>query len=126
MTDDELQRRLTQLRIPADDLLRAGRACEQAVAALDRVDRESHPALEAEPVWTWREWLWPSPLAWGGFATIWVIFLAKNLSPTDAGRTSGPSLVAEAETPFSLHSALLAQSQQHALYREWLQQARAR
>lgn len=125
MTDDELQRRLTQLRIPADDLLRAGRACEQAVAALDRVDRESHPALEAEPVWTWREWLWPSPLVWGGFATIWVIFAAKNLSPADSGRSSAP-LVAEAEATFSLHSALLAQSQQQALYREWLQQPRTR
>ena len=125
MTDDELQRRLTQLRIPSDDSLRADRSCEQAVAALGGVERKSASALEAEPVWTWREWLWPSPLVWGGFATIWVIYAAKNLSPSDPGRISAP-LVAEAEAAFSLHSALLAQSQQHALYREWLQQARTR
>jgi hypothetical protein len=28
----------------------------------------------------WREWLWPSPLAWGAMAAVWLVFLGGELS----------------------------------------------
>ena len=24
------------------------------------------------PVWTWRDWFWPSPATWGALAAVWV------------------------------------------------------
>jgi hypothetical protein len=24
------------------------------------------------PSWTWRDWFWPSPIAWGALAAVWV------------------------------------------------------
>jgi hypothetical protein len=34
------------------------------------------PASPAEPpaLWTWRNWFWPSPQAWGALTALWVIF----------------------------------------------------
>lgn len=34
------------------------------------------PAAATEPpaLWTWRNWFWPSPHAWGALAALWVIF----------------------------------------------------
>lgn len=38
----------------------------------------------------WREWLWPSPLAWGGLAAIWIFLICVNAamrpSPSDSPR----------------------------------------
>ena len=38
----------------------------------------------------WREWLWPSPLAWGSLAAIWVFLLCCNAAmrpaPSDLPR----------------------------------------
>jgi hypothetical protein len=28
----------------------------------------------------WREWLWPSPVAWAGLACIWVVILMLNVA----------------------------------------------
>ena len=53
--------------------------------------REVPPAWRAEilptdaqskavqPAW-WREWLWPSPVAWAGFACVWVVILMLNVA----------------------------------------------
>lgn len=29
--------------------------------------------------WTWRDWFWPSPQAWGALAALWIIFAALSL-----------------------------------------------
>jgi len=35
------------------------------------------PANVIEPArWTWRDWFWPSPQAWGALAALWVAFAA--------------------------------------------------
>ena len=36
--------------------------------------------LAATPRWTWRDWLWPSPLAWGAIAAVWLVALATEPS----------------------------------------------
>lgn len=33
----------------------------------------------------WRDWLWPSPLAWGGIAALWIFLLGCNVSMRPAG-----------------------------------------
>jgi hypothetical protein len=41
-----------------------------------------HQARETEEAGAigWREWLWPSPLAWGAMAAVWLVFLGGELS----------------------------------------------
>ena len=42
----------------------------------------ARPALRP----TWRDWLWPSPLAWGALAAVWLIAFATETPGT--GRSS--------------------------------------
>ncbi len=28
----------------------------------------------------WRQWLWPSPIAWGGVAAAWIVIIALNMA----------------------------------------------
>jgi hypothetical protein len=32
------------------------------------------------PAWVWRDWLWPSPAAWGALAAVWILFFALDAS----------------------------------------------
>jgi hypothetical protein len=74
-------------------------ACERAVPA---------PISEARS--GWHEWLWPSPLAWGTLAAIWLMLgiLQASLSPS-----STPSRTEEHASKVLAvrreHQALLAQ-----------------
>ena len=34
----------------------------------------------AAPEWTWRDWFWPTPAAWGGLAAVWIVFFAVSAS----------------------------------------------
>ncbi len=34
----------------------------------------------APAVWTWRDWLWPSPQAWAALAALWLIFAAVQFA----------------------------------------------
>lgn len=43
--------------------------------------------LAATPRWTWRDWFWPSPLAWGAIAAVWVVCLATQ----ESGREEHPT-----------------------------------
>jgi hypothetical protein len=43
-------------------------------------------------------WLWPSPVAWGGLAALWLIILGASLSPTSPGVASS-ELRAETKSP---------------------------
>ncbi|EDY21984.1 hypothetical protein CfE428DRAFT_0109 [Chthoniobacter flavus Ellin428] len=36
-------------------------------------------AASAPPaLWTWRDWFWPSPQAWGALAALWVVFVVQQ------------------------------------------------
>jgi hypothetical protein len=38
------------------------------------------------PAWTWRDWFWPSPAAWGALAAVWVgaLVLGGTSQPSSA------------------------------------------
>src|SRR2546425_3840034 len=42
--------------------------------AVENVDHPAKPWLAAV-ICRWGEWLWPSPLAWGGMVAVWVCLL---------------------------------------------------
>ena len=48
------------------------------------------PTHELAPVyWTWRDWFWPSPQAWGALAAVWMVFAAisfRDEPPETASR----------------------------------------
>ena len=59
-----------------------------------------------EPQSTWRQWLWPSPLAWAALALIWVGLALVN-------RPEGP-LLAKTHPPVSADSPLFAYHSEEA------------
>lgn len=53
--------------------------------------------LNAAPAPSWREWLWPSPVAWGAVAAAWVLIVALQLAmPHPRGNGNGVHLSGEA------------------------------
>lgn len=57
----------------------------------------------AAPDWTWRDWLWPSPAAWGALAAVWIAFFALGASQaTDP--MPHPRLLAAPSMPDSLYA----------------------
>jgi len=49
------------------------------------------------PLSWWREWLWPSPVAWGAVATAWVLIAVLQLAtPQPRGNGNGNHLSGEA------------------------------
>ena len=70
---------------------------------------------EEKPVrWTWRDWLWPSPLAWGALAAVWVVVLARE-SASPARLEPFAAMPSESRHPFFAHAdyqELLRQFQQ--------------
>jgi hypothetical protein len=49
------------------------------------------------PSWTWRNWFWPSPIAWGALAAVWVgAFALGGNDGSSSARTesSGSAAVA--------------------------------
>src|SRR5258708_38771267 len=87
MKRDELEHQLQRqpLRSPPEE--RRREILEPATAAA----RARTPAFSPPGEPWWREWLWPSPRAWGGLAAAWVIILALNAAKpgTPAGFANG-------------------------------------
>lgn len=48
---------------------------------------------ETRTVSSWRDWFWPSPLAWGAMAAVWLIFLGGELSLLRGGDGADPGAV---------------------------------
>ena len=48
------------------------------------------------PSWTWQSWFWPSPIAWGALAAVWVIVFLFDGS---GGASSAPPTAGRAPTP---------------------------
>ena len=107
MNDDELKARLAKLHVPPCDDAAQSTALNRALGALGRGDEK--------PVrWTWREWLWPSPLAWGALAAIWAVVLARE-SPSSPRVQSFAAMPPPSRHPFFAHAEyqeLLRQLQQ--------------
>ena len=83
MNDFERQLRRQPFRQPPADL-RAALFGEEPVAS-----------LVTPPAWTWQDWLWPSPQAWGAMAALWAIFaVAQFASPSTSASSAAPVLAA--------------------------------
>jgi hypothetical protein len=41
--------------------------------------------------WTWRDWFWPSPLAWTALAALWIVFAAVSMGGTSAPEPAAPT-----------------------------------
>ena len=104
MKDDELKARLAKLRVPPCDDHAQSTALHHALGALVRCE-------EKQTHWTWRDWLWPSPLAWGALATIWVLVFAT--SPR-----AQPDAAAFAVTPSQPLSPFFARADYQELLRQ--------
>lgn len=63
---------------------------------LARCER-SIPAPPEEPRSSWSDWLWPSPLAWGALAAIWLALAAfhTTTSPTRSRQHEAQSTQSE-------------------------------
>ena len=102
MNDHELRLQLLKVQVPTPDAGAAARALDESLAALES-NAERHRGMPRTPAqirvaesrWTWRDWLWPSPLAWGSLALVWLaIFLAEQ--PPGATKAGHPTLADEA------------------------------
>ena len=60
------------------------------------------------PNWTWRDWFWPSPSAWGALAALWVAFAAVSFSDSPSAASSASNLARQplpTTTLLSYHTA---------------------
>ncbi len=87
MKPDEFEQQLQRqpLRSPPEEWRR------EILEAANAAARARTPAFSPPGEPWWREWLWPSPRAWGGLAAAWVIILALNAAKpgTPAGFANG-------------------------------------
>lgn len=83
------------MKTPREILLKKHQA---AGPELDRIAhdvlRQIVPEPAAKPSRTsrWIDWLWPSPVAWGAVAAVWVIIIALNAASREPARA--PSTLA--------------------------------
>jgi len=76
MDNADLDKTLRAIPVPPADTAREDAALDHALAALAHPpDTHTQPSA---PSWTWRDWLWPSPFAWGAMAMIWIIPFAEK------------------------------------------------
>jgi len=53
--------------------------------------------INVAPAPAWREWLWPSPVAWGAVAAAWALIAVLQLAtPSPRGNGNGNHLSGEA------------------------------
>jgi hypothetical protein len=68
-------------------------------------------------VWTWRDWLWPSPQAWAALAALWLLFAAVQIrlhSDSEPARlTALPA--PQTNTPLTLLTAHSTRDYRHVL-----------
>ncbi|RYD83744.1 MAG: hypothetical protein EOP84_07415 [Verrucomicrobiaceae bacterium] len=121
MNDHELRARLRSLREPAVDEDAAATALRRSLSALEEDSRERLSAPAAASPWTWRDWLWPSPLAWAALVTIWVgiTTVERSAAPEPQNhRMLAGEAAPERVEPYSL---LLAHQEYRELLRKYQQ-----
>ncbi len=127
MNDDELRAKMSRLRPPAADPQAAQRAWDLARRALE--ENRSNAMFDASPfgretseqraggsaigaqLKTWRDWLWPSPWAWGVIAMAWTIILSMDLlSPPVVTLNDASFYAEEVSAPFRWGSPYFARN----------------
>ncbi len=102
MNADDFESKLRQQpfqSLPAEwrnDILRAARAGRSAQPST------INPQLRS----TWRDWLWPSPVAWAGLAAAWVAIIALNLAAGAPAFTGNPPLARGSLASFGAYWAV--------------------
>jgi hypothetical protein len=86
MNDEELKARLRGMRMPSSDPQADRDSMERAIAAFRSRGQPPAPGIRR----TWRDWLWPSPYAWGALAGIWLILCAAGRAGNDASPPEPP------------------------------------
>jgi hypothetical protein len=95
MSDLEDQLRNLSFREPSPDLRRQVLAGASASAPSAR--------------WTWRDWFWPSPIAWGALAALWIVCAVIHSSESpgaDSPSTAQVSPHPSSPTPRMLYAGL--------------------
>ena len=71
MNDTALRRALERLRVPPPAQSARDDALFEASQALRPGTTTQSPDARQREWWTWRDWLWPSPLVWAVFVVLW-------------------------------------------------------
>lgn len=121
MNDHELRRRLAELRVPPADPEATERALDRALFTLDHAG-----AQPGESTWTWRDWLWPSPLVWGAIAALWIVIIGQAAQGPADDSSRSPVAAQTGSEPTAPPYPLFARSEYRALLRELQQHANAR
>lgn len=101
MNDQKLKEQLSRLRIPQHDPGVENAALEVALSAFRAASKAETVQAIAER-WTWRDWMWPSPLAWVGLAAVWLIVLARSATDQTAVEPLTTPLRADKESSRAL------------------------
>jgi hypothetical protein len=117
MNDDDLQARLRRLRVPAPDDAAVSNALDHALDALrDRGASNSKAVCAPRDRWSWRDWLWPSPVAWAAMAAVWIMVLGREFLTRPTSPQANAALAANDRPPDRANQAAL----HYAVYRaEW-------
>jgi hypothetical protein len=74
--------------------------------------REAAPA-ESSAAW-WREWLWPSPVAWAGLACVWLVVIALNTAAAPMAKEEKMARRLPSQSPQEIAAALAEQRRELA------------
>jgi hypothetical protein len=123
MNDHDLKRQLARLPVPAADAARENEALQESLRAFRAAGEDERAAAAA--AWTWRDWLWPSPLVWSGFAVLWLIMIVRSTLEHVSAPSNSPASVARNERPASTApSMLLARQDLRDLMRQFQEEKR--
>ena len=117
MNDDEIKNRLARLRIPLSDRAAENEALQKALSALRTAGMENSVSAAA-PRWTWRDWLWPSPVVWSGFAAVWFIVIVRGVTSERTVEHAVTRADAEQRPTFAQPSPLMARHDFEELLRQ--------
>src|SRR5258708_8838708 len=106
MKRDEFEQHLQRqpLRSPPEEWRR------EILEAANAAARARTPAFSPPGEPWWREWLWPSPRAWGGLAAAWVLILSLNTA-----KLATPPGVASVSPPPSREMIMALSAQRREL-----------
>ena len=76
---------------------------------------EAPPAVTEPPRGTWRDWFWPSPLAWGALAALWIVFAVLSMGDRPAPTALASTLTPEPEFNATLLSYHTTSDLNHVL-----------
>jgi hypothetical protein len=100
MNDDALRSRLRQLRVPGPDDATVSDALDHALDALrDRGVSNLKAGCASRDRWSWRDWLWPSPVAWAAMAAVWILVLGREFLTRPTSPQANAAMAAANDRP---------------------------